>query len=363
MTSALPRRLITAVALVATVLAAAYWFLLASDRYVSEAHVIVQRSDIAGGATTDLSSLLSSAGSGRPDQLLLRDYLLSVDMLRKLDAVVGLRAHYSDSAHDLISRMWSTQPSIENFHRHYLTRVSVEIDDYVGVLVIRAQAYDPATAQAITTMLVSEGEKFLNQMAQSLALAQVDFLENQVSQMNRRSLRARSALLQYQNTKGLVSPLASAENIAGIVARLEAQRTELQTQRNALQAYLVPQQSSVVLLDQQLAAIERQIAIEKAKLTSNRGQPLNRTVEEFQRLEMEATFAQDIYKTALVALEKGRFEATRTIKKVSVLQAPTRPEYPLEPRRAYNALVSLLLALLLGGVAHLLLAIVRDHQD
>jgi capsular polysaccharide transport system permease protein len=363
MTLALPRRLIAALALVATLLAAAYWFWLASDRYVSEAHVIVQRSDIAGGSATDLSSLLSSAGSGRPDQLLMRDYLLSVDMLRKLDAQLHLRAHYSADSHDLLSRMWQPQPSMEWFHRYYLTRVSVEIDDYVGVLVVRAQAYDPATAQAITTFLVSEGEKFLNQMAQGLARAQVEFLESQVGQMNQRSLLARSAVLAYQNSKGLVSPMASASNVVGIISRLEGQRTELQTQRNALQSYLMPQQSAVVMLDQQLGAIERQINAEKSRLASTQGQPLNRTVEEFQRLEMEAAFAQDIYKTALVALEKGRFEATRTIKKVSVLQAPTRPEYPVEPRRAYNAVVSLLLALLLGGVAQLLVAIVRDHQD
>lgn len=78
---------------------------------------------------------------------------------------------------------------------------------------------------------------------------------------------------------------------------------------------------------------------------------------------MEAAFAQDVYKTALVALEKGRIEATRTIKKVSVLQSPTQPEYALEPRRFYNTLVFILVAMLLAGVAHLLAAIVRDHKD
>jgi capsular polysaccharide transport system permease protein len=102
---------------------------------------------------------------------------------------------------------------------------------------------------------------------------------------------------------------------------------------------------------------------EQAKLASPNGKTLNRTVEEFQRLEMEAAFAQDIYKTGLMALEKGRIEATRMIKKVSVLQAPTIPEYALEPRRFYNTLVFMLVALLLAGVAHLLAAIVRDHKD
>jgi len=358
------RRKIIAAALMASVAAAVYWLALASDRYVSEAHVIIQRTDLPGGQQLDFSSLLGGAGSGsRTDQLLLRDYLLSVDMLNKLDAALGLRAHYSDTDRDPISRMWREDLAMEWFHRHYLSRVSVEFDDYAGVLLIKAQAYDPKMARAITARLVDEGERFMNALASNLAQEQVAFLEKQVSQMSGRALEARQAVLGYQNRKGLVSPQATAESIAGIVAKLEAKRTELQTLRSASQAYLVPTHPSIVQLDQQIAAVEKQTIEEKAKLASPGGQTLNRVIEEFQRLELNAVFAQDVYKTALVALEKGRIEATRTIKKVSVLQSPTTPEYALEPRRIYNTVVFLLMAMLVAGVLHLLAAIVRDHQD
>jgi capsular polysaccharide transport system permease protein len=78
------RRKIIAAALIASVAAAVYWLAIASDRYVSEAHVIIQRTDLPGGQQVDFSSLLGGAGGGsRTDQLLLRDYLLSVDMLAK----------------------------------------------------------------------------------------------------------------------------------------------------------------------------------------------------------------------------------------------------------------------------------------
>jgi len=361
---ALWRQRIIGAALVASLVAALYWVVIASDRYVSDAHVIIQRTDLPGGQGMDFSTLLAGAGNGsRADQLLLRDHLLSIDMLRKLDQALGLRAHYSDSGRDPLSRMWFEDASIEWFHRHYLQRVQVEFDDYAGVLVIKAQAYDPNMAQRITTLLVQEGERFMNQLAHQLAQAQVSFLEQQVLQMNDRVLQTRRAVLDFQNKKGLVSPQATAESIAAIVSRLDAQRSDLQTQRASLQAYLVPDHPNIVMLNQQIAAVERQIAQEQAKLAAPNGRTLNRTVEEFQRLELEAAFAQDVYKTALAALEKGRIEATRTIKKVSVLQAPALPEYPLEPRRYYNTLVFLLVAMLLAGIAHLLVAIVRDHAD
>jgi capsular polysaccharide transport system permease protein len=352
------------VAVIASLLAACYWIVIASDRYVSEAHIIIQRTDLAAGASVDFTSLLSGASNGgRADQLLLRDHLLSVDMLKKLDAQLNLRDHFSDGQRDPLSRMWNRDASIEWFHQHFLSRVNIEFDEYAGVLMVKAQGYDPQTALNITTLLVKEGERFMNNMARDLAQDQVTFLETQVSQMYDRAMQARQAVLSYQNKKGLVSPQATAENIAGIIATLQASKAELETQRSALQAYLVADHPNIVQLNQQAAAIDKQIALEQAKLVSPNGKTLNRTVEEFQRLEMQAGFAQDVYKTALIALEKGRVEALRTLKKVSVLQAPSLPEYPLEPRRYYNSLVFALVALLLAGVANLLAAIVRDHKD
>src|SRR3546814_9899451 len=77
---------------------------------------------------------------------------------------------------------------------------------------------------------------------------------------------------------------------------------------------------------------------------------------------MQATFAQDVYKTALVALEKGRIEATRTIKKMSVVQTPSLPDHAEKPRRIYNSLLYIIIAMLIAGMGHLLVAIIRDHK-
>jgi capsular polysaccharide transport system permease protein len=361
----LRRHPIMEVALLASALGAGYWFLWASDRFVSEAHVIIQRTELSGGTTFDLSSLLSggSSSGSKPDQMLLRDHLMSVDMLNALDAKLKLRDHYSDGRHDILSRMWFRNAPTEVFHEHYLSRVSVEFDDYSGVLVIKAQAYDPLTAQAIATSLVSEGERFMNSLAHNLAQSQVAFLERQVNLLADRATQARQVLLIYQNRRGLPSPQATAETIGAIVARLQAQRAELETQRGNLQSYLVSGHPSIVQVNQQIASVDRQIALEQGKLAAPTGNTLNRTVEEYQRLEMQAGFALDIYKTALTALEQGRIEATRTLKQMSVVQSPPRPEKSMEPRRAYNSVVFLLVALLLAGVAQLLISIMRDHKD
>lgn len=350
--------------LVLAVLISAYWLVFASDRYVSEANVIIRKTDSVGAPSFDLGMLVSGVPhADRANQLLLRDYLLSVDMLKKLDKQLDLRTHFSDSSHDLISRMWLKDTSMEWFYLHYLSRVQVEFDEFAGVLRIKVQAYDAETSQAIAQMLVQEGERYMNLLGHEMAQVQVDFLTTQVEQAQQRFQQASQALLNYQNKAGLLSPQATAESINAIVASLESQRAQLQTQLASLPKSLDRDHPNIVLLKQALNAVDKQIKQEKLKLATPSGGTLNSYVEEFHRLEMDVQFTQELYKSSLIALEKGRIDATRMLEKVSVLQTATLAEYPMEPRRVYNTIITLLLALMLAGILKLLKSIVLDHVD
>lgn len=362
--AALRRRLFAATLLL-NLLAGAYWGVIASDRYVSEAHVIVQRTDMAGGASADFAGLLSGLGGGsnHADQMLLRDYLLSPEVLRKLDARLNLRQHFTDSQHDFLSRMSTGDESIEQFLSYFRKRVSVNLDDYSGVLVVRAQAYEPAVAQSIVQVMLEEGERHLNELGHQLAREQVKFLEQQVAETSARALAARQEVIRYQNEKSLVSPQGEVEARAAIAARLGGQLAELRTRRAAMLAYLMPDSPRVRELDAQIAATSQQIEAERALLAAPGGNTLNSTVEEYQRLTMAAEFAGALHKTTLTALERGRVEAMRLLKKVSVTQSASLPEYPLQPRRGYNFIVFLIVSMLVSGILHLIAAIIRDHKD
>lgn len=351
------------VAVLFVLLSCAYWFFVASDRYASEARVVLARSDLSSGQAMDFASLIGGAtGGNRPDQLQLRDHLRSIDMLKKLDVQLKLREHYSSQG-DWLSRMWQTDAPIETFHHYFQRRVSVELDEFAGVLVISAQAYKPEVAQAISGTLLHEGELYMNGLGNALAQEQVKFLEQQVTDLSQRVQTTRAALLTYQNTKGIVSPQSTAENVSAIVGRLEAQLAELQTRRTGLLSFLQHDAPQLAEVNAQINAVETQLTRERARLAAPDGGTLNKTVEEFQRLQMDAEFAQQVLNSALVSLERGRVDATRTLKKVQVMQSANLPEYALQPRRLYNATVYALAALLLAGVLQLLLAIVRDHQD
>ncbi len=359
------RNLLLGLAAVSSALATVYWLFIASDRYVSEADVVVQRTQLPGAGGPDLGGLLSGfASSGnRADQMLLRDHLLSVDMLKKLDKQLHLRAHYSDWHHDPLSRLWRADTPMEKFEDYFQNRVRIDYDDYDGVLEIRAEAFDPKTAHDIVTVMMREGEDFMNDSDHKLAMAQVDFLEDQVERMSERNARARQAVIDFQNREGMVSPEDSLRSVEELIAQLSARKSALETQMTSLQSYLVSDHPDVVAVRQQIAAIDAQIATERGKATAPGNAALNRKTEKFQRLQQEATFAQALYQTTLAALEKGKIDASRTVKKISVMQSPTTPEIAEQPRRAYNAFVFTLVAFLLAGISMLLVSIVRDHFD
>ncbi len=340
-----------------------YWALLASDIYVSEAHIIIQDADLGGVQSLDLGGLLGVAGNSNKDQLLLRDYLLSVDMMLLLDKKLDLKEHFSRQG-DLLSRLYSNDVPLERFHKYYLSRVSVEYDSNNGILTIQARAFKPDIAQAMVTVLMEEGERYMNHLGHQLALEQVRFLEKQVGSLLKKSNQARRKLLEFQNRHGLASPELTVQNVSGIINDLDAKLTELRAQRDALLGFMKPGSPKIVELEHQIAAIRKQLDKERARLVSSSGGgALNAEVEEFQRLQMDVELAQEMYKTALLALEKGRIEASRTLKMVSVLQSPTHPQYPIEPRRAYNSLVFSLFVFMLAGLVQLLRAIIRDHRD
>lgn len=340
-----------------------YW-IFSSDRYVSEATILIQNTEQITTPSIDITTLLSGMeGPNKSDQLLLAEYLLSVDMLKKLDKKLNLRDHYSDKKWDFASRMWLGKYYLEWFYRYYISRISVIYDEMSGVLRIKAQAYDPETAYKITQLLVQDGEKFMNEMSHDLAKVQVEFLEKQVAFAHTQVLQASNVLLDFQNQKGLVSPKATVESIHTIIGKLEGQRTELQTQLASLPRNLNSNHPTKKTLQQSITAVEQQILEEQAKLASTSGSPLNSLMEKEQLLQLDLTFKQDLYKTSLVALEKGRIDAARALKHVSVLQTPVLAEYAWQPRRIYGMVVTLCITLLVLGIMNLLKAVILDHVD
>lgn len=340
---------------------ALYWSVLATDRYVSQTHIVLQSPDI-NPTGFNISSLLSGTqGSG--DLLLLKDHLESVDMLQKLQNNLDIREHYANGDIDYFSRLSRQDIELEKLYSYMQKRIEITYDDYAAVLRIKVQAFSPNMAKAIAQTLLDEGERHMNDMGQRLAAEQVAFIEQQVQTLEKRLFSVREDLINFQNEQGLVSPTGTVESIFAVVGQLQGQLAILEARKKSAASFQSVTSPEMVRLDSEINALKQQIDIEKQKLATTSGNSLNRVSAEYETLELKARFALELYSNALLALESTRVEAARKLKQVSVLQYPTQAEFSTEPRRLYNVTVVLFFALFIAAILHLARSIVRDHRD
>ncbi|PXY00352.1 chain-length determining protein [Halomonas sp. LBP4] len=348
------------VAIMAIVFVSTYWFLWAENRYLSRATVVLENPQIAQ-PDISFSSILTGT-SGDKDLLLLREHLLSVDMLKRVQEDLDFRRHYSEYG-DFFARLRDPEAPIEDLHKYYLRRVEVEMDEYAGVLNIQVQAYTAEFAHRMVQLLLETGEAHMNQMGQRLAEEQVAFLEQQLQRLDGRLDEARAELLTFQNKEGLVSPTSTVESINQVVATLEGELARVQAQRKALSSYQSAQSSEMRRVQAEIEALREQIEKQRDRLAQATGESLNRISSQYETLELKAQFAQETYSSALGALENTRLEAARKLKQVSVLQSPLFPDYPSKPDRLYNTAVFAIVTLFLALIASMLVLIIRDHRD
>ena len=339
---------------------AVYWNLIAVDRFVSRADVVLQT---PGNVTPTISFQSLISGSSAPsDMLLLRDHILSVDMLKYADTQLGLRTHYSDSNIDWVSRLHAGV-TIEEFHDYYLKRVNVELDEHAGILRLRITGFAPDFAQKLNSLLLAQGERFMNDLGRRLATEQMQFFELQVNEAQSELSNVRSAITEFQNSNGLVSPINALASRQSVISSLEAELASLKANQKALSAFQNDQSPELRLLREKINAIQAQILEEQSRLTGEDGTRLNTLAAEYQILEHQFAFAQKSYEVALAAYENARIEATRKLKQLSVIQQPTLPEYSEEPRRLYNTAAALIVLIFLAAIANMILIIIREHND
>ena len=68
-----------------------YFGLIASDRYVGEAKVIVKQADNNSTADFGIALLGAAMSSGKQDAQLVRQFILSLDMLHQLDKSLSFK--------------------------------------------------------------------------------------------------------------------------------------------------------------------------------------------------------------------------------------------------------------------------------
>ncbi len=338
-----------------------YVGLIASDRYVSRAEVIIKQADQIK-MLPDTLSMLGLGGSNHQDVLLVQDYLNSWDLLAKLDKELGLKAHYQSDKADFFSRL-SGEVSREDFLEYYRDHLTLSLDELSGVLTIELQAFDPGYGQQVVNLMLKESELFINRLGHQVARDQLAFVEKEVDRAYQRLQAEKAKVLTFQNSHQLISPESTSSARLGVVSQIEGELVNQQAQLKQLRSYMKESAPAVISVQSRVDALTRQLEQERAKLTGQDKDAMNEVTAGYLDVQTQATLAMDLYKTGLISLEQARVEAYRKLKHLLVINQPTLAEDAEYPRRLYNLATVGVLLCLFYGLMVMGLATLREHQD
>lgn len=317
------RKLLTrvlAMVVLPTLIASVYFGLIASDEFESTSLVVIERRDrssVAGlgdeptngiaiaehPSTAKRTAKSAPVGGSRDDALLVKEFILSRNMLAKLEQEVGLLKHYQDPKIDTISRL-SAKSSREKAYGYYLKHSAVQFDSASGLLTVHLRAYDSAVAAKASDVLLRQSEQMLNALG---------------NRAEQDSLKAAEAELER--------------------ARMESsQKTAEATLSPSLQP--APTRATLTLTNpDKVPGAGWSPVVERAALAQQR-------------------LAQAEQRVALLTDEVKRKD--RYVVRVA---GPSEPDEATYPRRSRAVLTTFLFSIVAMGILSLLFSAVRDHTN
>ncbi|WP_413500810.1 capsule biosynthesis protein [Psychrobacter maritimus] len=336
---------------------------IAHPRFISTADVVVKQvSDTSVPSGGGLSALLGVNSTSKEDATYLTEYILSNDMVKRLDNKFKFREAYHVDGSDPLNEI-APDATQEELLEYFKKRVHINLDEQSYILSVSTEAFDSRYAFELNKTILNESERFVNRISQEVARDQLVFAETQLDESQERLNEAKEQLLKYQNENEVYDPQSNAQIVNQLIGSLQAQLSSLRTEERQLLSYLNPDAPQVVSLRSQIKAVEEQITQEQTKLTSPNTTKLNRQAVQFETIKADVDFATELYKLSLSSLEKARLEAFKKMKNLIVISTPYEAEEATYPRRAYIIWTSLALLLMLYGFVRLVMAVVRDHRS
>lgn len=357
-------RLFIVTVLVPTLLATAYYGLIASDVYVSESRFVVRSPQRP--AQSGLGALLQGTVFSRSqdDTYSVHDFVRSRDALRELDEKLRVRAAYSRPEIDVLGRFPGLEwwdDSFEAFHRYYQKQVQISYDSVSSISVLRVSAFTPTDAAKVNQALLEMGERLVNQMNLRSRQDLIEVAEAEVRLAEGRAKAAALALSSFRADRGVFDPdRQGALQLQG-VARLREELRDAEGQLAQVRQ-ISPNNPQVATLAMRVEQLRAAVASENSRVTG-RDSGLTAKSPAFDRLTLERTFADRQLGTALAALDSARSEAARKQLYLERLVQPNLPDRAVEPRRLRAIVTVLLVSLMLWGVISLVMAGVREHVE
>lgn len=348
-----------------TILAAFYYSFIASDRYVSEAQLVVNgdTGEAPGGdagGSNPLMNLIRPGAISVTGTIVLYNYLQSMDMMERLDKTVDMRSRFSTGHADWLSRL-SPDATKEEFMDYFKRRVQVIGEPNNPVVTVRVEAFSPKDAHEILLALVSISEQRLNSLLLKRQEDTIAFAKSEVAQAERRLLDAQARITKYRTDHSEIDPVQAATGMSGIATGVLQELTAQRAALDSMLTYLKPNNPAVQKIQARIKGLEQQLKQTRTNLAGKTEGTYATLVSEFETLRSEEALAQQEYAYTLEFLTVARGDAQRQHAYVVDFVSPNLPEEATEPNRIRAIATVFVVCCLLFGIGAMAMTAIREQ--
>jgi capsular polysaccharide transport system permease protein len=344
-----------------TLFAIAYYGLIATPRYASEATFIVR--SISTHRVLGFESLFQAFGIDRAadDSNSVQSYLLSRDAVRSLEQKLPLRAIFGRRDIDALARFpppWGSD-SFEQLYKYYLDRVSVVQEHSKGLIQLRVVAFTPQDAESIGAALLTLAEDMVNKMNERSQRDTVVNAKENVSIAEKRMIEAQRALGEYRDREQMIDPQMSSASVLQTVTALATDLAMAEAQLDHMRA-TSPDNPAISPLSDHVASLTHSIDAERSKMAGG-DSALAAIIGGYEKRALEEKMAAISLTSASAALETAQEDARRQSIYLEPIVSPNKSDESTEPQRLRMIATVFVLSFAVAAVVWLILAGAKEH--
>lgn len=338
----------------------------AADQYASNLGFSV-RTEESSSAIELLGGITELSGSSSSDTDILFAYLISQELVRKMDEVVDLRGIWSrvDYRSDPVFA-YDAPGTIEDLLEHWERKVSIIYDSGTGMIDLRILAFTPEDATTVAEALLEECTVMINNLS---AIAREDAVKYAREELEASVVRlkvARKAMTEFRNRTQIVDPAIDTQNQMGLLITLQGQMAEALIELDLLQDTARQSDPRIVQAERRVEVIQVRIDAERQKLGLGgavEGDEVFATlVGEYEGLLVDREFAERSYTAALAGYDAAQAEARKQSRYLAAHIRPTRAEKAEYPERENITALMALFLFLSWAILSLVYYSLRDRS-
>ena len=324
-----------------------------------------------GSRTEDAPSTFSFLGalggvsqSGSSDMDILSQFIISQELVAKLDQQMDLKALYSKAVNDPMNA-FATGGTIEDLVAYWQHMVIVNYDNGTGLMTLEVYAFDPQDAKKIAEAILVESTKIINDLSMTAQVDTTRYSKDALTASEKKLGDARLAVLDYQVRNGIVDPTNVIASQNSVISTLNQQLATTQIELDMLSGTVGSKDLRISTLNRRVEVIRNRIAEEQSKVgTDANGSTTGfaKLMQDFERLRVDQDFAEKAYLASLAAYDQALNDAQHKTRYLATYVAPTLAEAPTAPNRPLAALVVALAGFLMWSVIVLIYYALRDRR-